>query len=988
MTCLKSFLLTPLLALALPVTCEEGAPAEISYQTIQDTATLPILNPALEGRRVEKLVLENGLQVYLVSDPGAEQSAAGLAVDAGSWEDPREYPGMAHFLEHMLFMGTGAYPNEFEYMQYINDHGGSVNAFTASDRTVYMFSVNNDAYDESLDRFSHFFIDPLFSPNCINRELHAVDQEHSKNIEHDGWRQYMILKESGNPGHPNSGFSTGNAQTLSGIPQSALRNWYETHYSADQMHLVMLSPLSIEEMRDLAVQDFSRVPQFKVSQKQLPLDVMSAQQRGHMIFIKPVRDIKELSLNWEVPAIFAEDITRKAPSLVAYALGQEGEHSLTEVLKNERIAEGVRVSCDRMSKQSLFFTIDIQLTDYGLTQVDTAIQRVYEAIARLKQEHFPAYLFDEIQTMAKLNYQFQSRDDAFHTIMSVASEMPYEDLSSYPEKTQIPTKFDPAFIQSFIETLKAEKCAYFVLADPIKTGVPMDTKEKWMNAEYAIKTVSKSHLTAWNDAAPNPQITLPVQNPYLPKDLDLVQSESQQADQKPVLLVSNPGCNVYYAPDSRYKVPEIAFLFSFKSPLIDNSARSQALSDLYLRALSEKLSSDLSLASSAGLSARFYTDTYDLKMQLFGYNDKAPLLLNQLFTAFKNIAPTKEEFEIYRTSIAADYDNSSKELPVRQAMQQLDGILFNKATDLDKLTTIKNLSYDEFLQFAKNLFVSTYTEGMLYGNISQQDAQTLWSNLQTELNAKPYAVSEHPKKKVLVLSEKYGPYKLVQPTDRQGSGVLLLLQEGPFSFDRKAIQQVLGYALSDAFFDTLRTKQQTAYIAKAWNTEEERQLLQFFAVQSSTHTPSDLLARFELFLESFDKNLSVQLPEGRFESIRASLITLLKMPPENMPGMASLLNELAFEYHDFDWMEKRIRSMKELSYDKFSEVAHQLLSRGNPKRLAVLMEGVINPENDFHYESISKEDVGTRGLSLLQDKDICPRSCIPCFPLESSLFLF
>ena len=125
---------------------------------------------------------------------------------------------MAHFLEHMLFMGTAAYPNEFEYMQFINDHGGSVNAFTASDRTVYMFSVNNDAFDESLDRFSHFFIDPLLSPNCIERELHAVDQEHSKNIEHDGWRQYMIMKESGNPNHPYSSFSTGNAQTLSGIP--------------------------------------------------------------------------------------------------------------------------------------------------------------------------------------------------------------------------------------------------------------------------------------------------------------------------------------------------------------------------------------------------------------------------------------------------------------------------------------------------------------------------------------------------------------------------------------------------------------------------------------------------------------------------------------------------------------------------------------------------------------------------------------------------
>jgi secreted Zn-dependent insulinase-like peptidase len=114
-------------------------------------------------------------------------------------------------------------------------------------------------------------------------------------------------------------------------------------------------------------------------------------------------------------------------------------------------------------------------------------------------------------------------------------------------------------------------------------------------------------------------------------------------------------------------------------------------------------------------------------------------------------------------------------------------------------------------------------------------------------------------------------------------------------------------------------------------------------------------------LESFDKNLNVQIPEGRFESIRATLITLLKMPPENMPGMANQLNELAFEYHDFKWLDKRIQYLKELNYERFCEVAHQLLSRNNPRRLAVLMEGVINPENDFHYELISKDDVRNLG---------------------------
>ena len=78
--------------------------------------------------------------------------------------------------------------------------------------------------------------------------------------------------------------------------------------------------------------------------------------------------------------------------------------------------------------------------------------------------------------------------------------------------------------------------------------------------------------------------------------------------------------------------------------------------------------------------------------------------------------------------------------------------------------------YEEFSQFAKEIFQSTYTEGLLYGNINQQEASKLWSELRMELGSKPFVMQNHPKKQVLLLSEKFGPYKLVQSTDRQGSG--------------------------------------------------------------------------------------------------------------------------------------------------------------------------------------------------------------------------
>ena len=58
----------------------------------------------------------------------------------------------AHFLEHMLFLGTGKYPDENEYSKFLNHHGGSSNAYTANDHTNYYFDVSPKDLEGALDR--------------------------------------------------------------------------------------------------------------------------------------------------------------------------------------------------------------------------------------------------------------------------------------------------------------------------------------------------------------------------------------------------------------------------------------------------------------------------------------------------------------------------------------------------------------------------------------------------------------------------------------------------------------------------------------------------------------------------------------------------------------------------------------------------------------------------------------------------------------------
>ena len=97
--------------------------------------------------------------------------------------DPAEAQGLAHFLEHMLFMGTEKYPEENQYSAFLSAHGGYSNAYTAQENTVYYFDVNTAHFEEALDLFASFFTCPLFTEGSTGREINAVDSENSKNLQ-------------------------------------------------------------------------------------------------------------------------------------------------------------------------------------------------------------------------------------------------------------------------------------------------------------------------------------------------------------------------------------------------------------------------------------------------------------------------------------------------------------------------------------------------------------------------------------------------------------------------------------------------------------------------------------------------------------------------------------------------------------------------------------------------------------------------------------
>ncbi|HGM5551353.1 TPA: pyrroloquinoline quinone biosynthesis protein PqqF [Pseudomonas putida] len=249
--------------------------------------------PAPTHPRPHTETLPNGLRVTLRQAPGLKRSAAALRVAAGSHDVPLEWPGLAHFLEHLLFLGTERFPTNQALMAYVQRHGGQVNASTRERTTDFFFELPTSAFSAGLERLSDMLAHPRMNPDDQLREREVLDAEFVAWSQDPTAQQELALYEGLPATHPLRGFHAGNRDSLKvELPafQQALKDFHQQFYRTGQMTLSLVGPQSIEELRVLAQRFAAALPVGdKVEQAApLPLTVKSYQQVGerssHLLF--------------------------------------------------------------------------------------------------------------------------------------------------------------------------------------------------------------------------------------------------------------------------------------------------------------------------------------------------------------------------------------------------------------------------------------------------------------------------------------------------------------------------------------------------------------------------------------------------------------------------------------------------------------------------------------------------------------------------------
>src|SRR6186713_2424499 len=125
----------------------------------------------------ERTALPEGPRVISARVPGARSVSIAAYVLAGSRLESADEAGVAHFMEHLTFKGTAAYPSTRAISEAIEGVGGSFNAATDRESTVYWVRVPARVAEEGIDVLGELIVRPQLQEREIDNERTVIVEE-------------------------------------------------------------------------------------------------------------------------------------------------------------------------------------------------------------------------------------------------------------------------------------------------------------------------------------------------------------------------------------------------------------------------------------------------------------------------------------------------------------------------------------------------------------------------------------------------------------------------------------------------------------------------------------------------------------------------------------------------------------------------------------------------------------------------------------------
>lgn len=896
---------------------------------ISCTSEKQIMKHPLDNSESRTLVLDNGLKVYLLSDPNFNVSAASISVEVGSFQDPEDREGLAHFLEHMLFLGTEKYPDVDEYSSYLKNNGGFSNAYTSRDLTNYQFQVLPDAFDGALDRFAQFFIGPLFTEEYTAREVNAVHSEYDKNIMSDGWRQFRMGGQFAKDGHPAKKFNIGSLETLGDIKREELITFYNNHYSANRMGLSMLSTHSLDQMEEWAKKHFSSIENRNLSRNEHDPNVYEHKETVRIIKIKPVKDIRQMSIVFDIPS--TRDMYETKPGRqFASILGHEGRGSLLSYLKKEGWALSLGAYTTQETKEIGYANVTIGLTEEGLKEYKKVLKSVVGYINLMKQSGFQKHVFQELKSMASLNEIYSSKGEGMGRAINLANDAMMYPLEDVGRINYIYRDGGSDSYNKLLSDLSISKMIVMLSAKELTT----DQEEHFFKVNYSYHE-DKDLYKELETAPINQDFAIAEKNPFIPSKATI---PNRKIDDTilPKRLDSDQGSSLYFGQDHEFLRPKGVISLKIMFPKDKMSVEHRVLTRLYSACVNESMNELSYPARLAGLNYSVREGYEGIFVDIDGYKESAMSLYELILDHMLEFSITENQFDAIKDKVVRDYENFSLSDAYMQTRELAPDLFYEtKYSWKEALPVAKGLSLNAVQEYSRSLYKETFLEALVYGDFAEKDGKKVVDLFNQKTSTTPIQKEEAFEIKYLS-QDKPETIQYVQKLLVNNSCFFRKYEAGKDSPETRAILTLMSKAIEQPFYTEMRTNQQLGYIVWSYPRGYDDTYYLNFLIQSGGYSANELANRANSFIletPSFIRDLD----DATFQGLIESSIEQLEKKPMSISERARKHRALIFDRGaDFFRDQKTIGALKLCKKEEVADYLERTIAKETRKMVDIL----------------------------------------------------
>ena len=721
------------------------------------------------------------------------------------------------------------------------------------------------------------------------------------------------------------------------------------------MKLVVLGKESLDEQESWVGDFFADVQNKDLPQNRWDgVQPYTKEQLGTTIFAKPVMDTRSLEIHF--PFEDEEFMYETQPSrYISHLIGHEGPGSILSYIKGKGWANGLSAGAGPICPDTAFFSITIRLTEEGLKRYQEVIGVVFQYISLLKETPPQKWIMDEIKRMSEVDFKFREKSPAssFASRMSsiMQKPLPREWLLSGLDLIR---SFDSKAISNALTYLRPDNFRLSIVSQDFPGN--WDKKEKWYGTEYRIERFDPKFAAELKKAGECtskeriPDLHLPHPNQFIPTNLIVDKKETDSPAKAPKLIRNDESMRTWWKKDDTFWVPKGSVSLNLRNPLTNATPACMVKSRMFCELVKDALVEYSYDAEISGLEYTLAAYQVGLGVDIAGYSDKMPVLLEKVLISMRDLEVKPDRFKIVKERLMRGYRNWEFQQPHRQVADFTGWLNTEQGWIVEHYTAeLQHLTAEEVANFFPQLLRQIHIEIFCHGNIYKEDALKMTDLVETTFKPRALPPSQWQVKRNMIYSpgsDYTYQRKLGDPANVNNCIEYYLPVGNVIDRDLKAKVLLLAQLTDEAGFDQLRTKEQLGYVV--WTGAKVNSTTMGYRVIIQSERPTAYLEeRINAFLAFFEQSLQSMSAED-FEAHKKSLVNKRLEKMKNLHQETSRLwAYISSEYYDFWQRDKEAEHIRSLSKSAMIEFFNHYIhpTSQNRAKLSIHMVAQATPKS-------------------------------------------